>query len=201
MRAERELGADPDLKKLYRIYLALALVGSFLWWMVPLVTFLFFLQVLVGVVVAVAFFMPLLIAVGVVLYWIPKFHSSIMYVLTDEEVVVTKGVWWKTKSVVPYNRITNINTYQGPISRRLGLGKLSIQTAGFSGVGRSGYRTAEAEIIGRRDFEEVKNAVMGFVKGQRPVAVEAEAEAKPSRDVNEQILQELRRIREAVEKQ
>jgi hypothetical protein len=200
MRAEREFGADPDLKKLYRVYLALVLVCVFLWWMIPLVTFLFFLQVWIGTVSALAFFVPLLIAFVVVSYWIPKFHSSIKYVLTDEEIVVTKGVWWKTKSVVPYNRVTNINTYQGPISRRLGLGKLSIQTAGFSGVGRSGYRTAEAEIVGRKDFEDVKNVVMGFVKGQRPVAVEAEAEAKPSKDVNEQILQELRRIRESLEK-
>ena len=42
--------------------------------------------------------------------------------------------------------------------------------------------------------------VMKFVKGIKPVAVEAEAEARPSKDINEQILQELRRIRKAAEK-
>jgi hypothetical protein len=41
---------------------------------------------------------------------------------------------------------------------------------------------------------------MNFVKRIKPVAVEAGAETKPSKDVNEQILQELRRIRKAVEK-
>jgi len=41
---------------------------------------------------------------------------------------------------------------------------------------------------------------MNFVKGVKPVAVEAGVEARPSKDINEQILKELRRIREAVEK-
>jgi uncharacterized membrane protein YdbT with pleckstrin-like domain len=101
---------------------------------------------------------------------------------------------------VPYNRITNVNIYQGPISRHFGLGKLSIQTAGFSGVGSSGYKTAEAEIFGIRNFEEIKDTVMGFVKGIKPVAVEAKAEAASSVDRSQQILEELRKIRKAVEK-
>ena len=81
---------------------------------------------LVGVIVALSTLVPLLVTVAVVLYWIQSFHSSIKYVLGEDEIVVTKGVWWKTKSVVPYNRITNINIYQGPISRRFKIDKLSI---------------------------------------------------------------------------
>jgi membrane protein YdbS with pleckstrin-like domain len=49
-------------------------------------------------------------------------------VLEDDKIVIVKGVWWRNKSFVPYNRITNVNIYQGPISRRFRLGKLSIQT-------------------------------------------------------------------------
>lgn len=101
---------------------------------------------------------------------------------------------------MPYNRITNVNIYQGPISRHYGLGKLSIQTAGFSGTTSSGGKVAEAEILGIRNFEEVKDIVMRFVKGIKPEAVEAEAEVKPSKDINQQILSELRKIRKAVEK-
>jgi len=200
MTVEKEFGANPKLKNLYRAYLALFTIGGFLWWMIPLVAVAFSLGMLTGVVAALSSFVPLLIAVAIILYWIPKFHSSINYVLEDDEIIVTKGVWWKTKSVVPYNRITNINIYQGPISRHFGLGKLSIQTAGFSGVSSSGHKTAEAEIFAIENFEEIKDIVMNFVKGLKPTAVEAEVEARPSKDVNEQILQELRRIRKAVEK-
>jgi len=197
--AKREFGADPELKNLYHTYLSIIVVGGFLWWLVPLTVALTFLvEPLIGVIVALSILVPLFIIVSVALYWIPKFYSSIKYVLEADEIVVAKGVWWKTKSVVPYNRITNVNIYQGPISRHYGVGRLAIQTAGFSGVNSSGHKIAEAEIIGIKNFEETKDVVMSFVKGIVPVAVEAEAE--PARSMNEEILEELRRIRKAVEK-
>lgn len=200
MTVGKEFGADPKLKKLYKTYLALAVAGGFLWWMIPVIAIAFSFDARIGIVTVMSSFVPMLIVVAIILYWIPKFHSSIHYVLEDDEVIVTKGVWWKTKSIVPYNRITNVNIYQGPISRHVGLGKLSIQTAGFSGVSSSGHKTAEAEIFGIENFEEIKDLIMNFVKGMKPVAVEAEVETKLSKDINEQILQELRRIRKAVEK-
>ncbi len=200
MDIEKEFGADSDLKKLYRVYLAIVVLAGFLWWMIPLVAFIMFSFTLwIGAVAALSCFVPLLIAVGITAYWIPKFHSSITYVLEDDQIIVTKGVWWKKKSFVPYNRITNLNIYQGPISRRFGLGKLSIQTAGFSGTSSSGGKVAESVIFGIKNFEEIKDIIMTFVKGAKPVAIEAEAEA-PSKDINLRILQELSKIRKAVEK-
>ncbi|MDH5447803.1 MAG: PH domain-containing protein [Candidatus Bathyarchaeota archaeon] len=197
MTVEREFGADPDLKKLYQVYLAIVFVCGFLWWMIPVAIVMFFVEMQIGVAVALSFFVPLFIVVGFVLYWIPEFHSSITYALEDDKITVTKGVWWKTRSFVHYNRITNVNIYQGPISRHFGFGKLSIQTAGFS-VGSSSGKVAEAVIFGIKNFEEIKDIVMKFVEGMKPEAVEAEA--KPSKDVNQQILAELRRLRKAVEK-
>lgn len=76
---------------------------------------------------------------------------------------------------------------------------MAIQTAGFSGVNSSGHKTAEAEIIGIRNFEDTKDVVMSFVKGTKPIAVEAAGEQV--KDVNREVLEELRRIRKAVEKQ
>jgi len=195
----REFGADPELKSLYRAYALIAVVGGFLWWIIPLEVALTVLgELLAAEIVALAVLLPIIVALLVVLYWIPRFHSSIKYVLDEDEIVVTRGVWWKTKSVVPYNRITNVNIYQGPISRHYEIGRLAIQTAGFSGVSSSGYKTAEADIIGIRNFEDVKDVVMSFVKGTKPIAVEAGAE--PIKGMNREILEELRRIRKAVEK-
>lgn len=201
MTVVKEFGADSAFKKLYQAYVAIALVGGFLWWMVPVVvTAMLSFGWQIGVIVAFSAFVPLLIVFGFILYWIPKFYSSTIYVLEDDKITVTKGVWWKTRSFVPYNRITNINIYQGPISRQFALGSLHIQTAGFSGVSRSGYKTAEAEIMGIKNFEEIKETIMKFVKGMKPEAVEAEAEVKPIESINQQILEELRKIRKAVEK-
>ncbi|MDH5459896.1 MAG: PH domain-containing protein [Candidatus Bathyarchaeota archaeon] len=201
MAVIKEYGADRELKKLYLVYLGIVLVGGFLWWLTPVVIFVMLsLEMWIGVMVALSSFVPLLIVVGFVLYWVPKFYSSITYLLEDDKITVTKGVWWKTKSFVPYNRITNINIYQGPISRRFGLGKLSIQTAGFSGTSSSGARVAEAVIFGIKNFEEIKDIIIKFVRGMKPEAIEAEAEVKPSKDINQQILAELRKIRKAIEK-
>jgi len=116
--------------------------------------------------------------------------------------VVHKGVWWKKKGYVPYNRITNVNIVQGPISRRFQLGIVLIQTAGFSGAAGSagGFRPAEAVIFGVKNFEEIKDKVMNFVRRIRPVAVEARAEALAPQDINRQILAELKKISKALEK-
>jgi len=201
MAVVKEFGADSELKSLYLVYLGIVLLGGFLWWMIPVVVFVVLsFEMWVGVVVALSCFVPLLIATGITLYWVPKFYSSITYVLEDDKITVTRGVWWKTKSFVPYNRITNINIYQGPISRRFGLGRLSIQTAGFSGTSSSGAKVAEAVIFGVKNFEEIKDVIINFVKGMKPEAIEAEAETKPTKDTNQQILAELRKIRKAVEK-
>jgi membrane protein YdbS with pleckstrin-like domain len=195
----REFGADPELKSLYRAYALIVLFGGFLWWIIPLTVALAILgEALIAGIVALSVLLPVFVIFGIALYWIRKFHSSIRYVLGEDEIMVEKGVWWKTKSMVPYNRITNVNIYQGPLSRRYGIGRLAVQTAGFSGVNSSGYKTAEADIIGIRNFEETKDAVMGYVKGMKPVAVEAEAE--PVKGINREVLEELRRIRKAVEK-
>jgi len=199
MPVVKEFGADSELKMLYLVYFAIVIVGGFLWWMVPVVVFVgFSFEMWIGVAVALLCFVPILVAAGVTLYWIPKFCSSITYTLEDDKITVTKGVWWKTKSFVPYNRITNINIYQGPISRRFGLGKLSIQTAGFSGTSSSGAKVAEAVVFGVKNFEEIKDIIINFVRGMKPEAIEAEVES--SKDLNQQILTELRRIRKAIEK-
>ena len=201
MAIVKEFGADSELKSLYLVYLGIVLLGGFLWWMIPIVVFaVLSYEMWVGVVVALSAFVPLLIATGIALYWIPEFYSSITYVLEDDKITVTRGVWWKTKSFVPHNRITNINIYQGPISRRFGLGKLSIQTAGFSGTSSSGVKVAEAVIFGVKNFEEIKDIINNFVRGLKPQAIEAEAETKPTKDINQQILTELRKIRRTLEK-
>jgi hypothetical protein len=53
-------------------------------------------------------------------------------------------------------------------------------------------------IFGIKNFEEVKDIIIDFVGGMKPTAVEAEA--MPSKNTNQQMLTELRRIRKALEK-
>lgn len=197
-----QFGAHPDLKKLYYTYLAIATI-VFLAWILPATAAAFiFLPFNSASIVATSLLVPLFLSIVLVWYWINQYYASISYALTDNEIVVQRGVWWKKKSLVPYNRITNINIAQGPISRRFELGTVLIQTAGFSGGTGSarGLRPAEAVILGVKNFEEIKDKVMNFVRRVRPVAVEAQAEAMAPEDVSRQILAELKKISKALEK-
>jgi len=197
-----QFGAHPDLKKLYYTYLTMATI-VFLAWILPVTAAAFiFLPFNSALIVATFLLLPLFFSIVFIWYWINKYYASISYALTDHEIVVHKGIWWKKKSFVPYNRITNINIVQGPISRHFQLGTVLIQTAGFSGSTTSagGLKPAEATILGVKNFEEIKDKVMNFVRKVRPVAVEAKAEAMAPEDVDRQILAELKKISKALEK-
>jgi len=197
-----QFGAHPDLKKLYYTYLTIATI-VFLAWILPVTAAAFILLPFNSASIVVAsLLVPLFFSIVFLWYWINQYYASISYALTDHEIVVHRGVWWKKKSFVPYNRITNINLVQGPVSRHFQLGTVLIQTAGFSGGTSSagGLRPAEAIILGVKNFEEIKDKIMNSVRRARPVAVEAQAEAVATEDVNRQILAELKKISKALEK-
>ena len=191
---------DISMKNLYYIYLALGVIGSCLSWMIPIIIASFLLLPLnYSLIITVCFLLPVLIVVLFIIFWIPKYYSSIRYALTSSEVIVEKGVYWKRKSFVPYNRITNINIVQGPLARRFQIGTIKIQTAGFSVGGGVGH-VAEAVILNVKNFDELKGIIMNYVRKIKPMAVEAEVEAVYPESINQKILNELRKIREALEK-
>jgi len=192
----------PNLKKVYGVYLLLAGVPVLIVLAIlPLAMFIFEPQLwceawpftLIPLIVA-------LIAVGFVAYWIPKYYDSIWFVLEKDEVVVERGVWWRMKHVVPYSRVMSVDVIQGPISRRFGIGSVYVYTAGYTGpaggTAGPGTRSAEATIWGIPNFTEVRDTIISMVRG-RPLFGAPEA---ATRDVGSEILEELRKIRKALEK-
>lgn len=100
----------------------------------------------VGVLGAVP---PALLAYGLALY-LPaaKWHAW-SYLVTDTDVRINRGVWWRTASVVPLTRIQHVDTRQEPIDRAFGLAKVVIFTAGSVGaaIAIPGLAAAEAEAL------------------------------------------------------
>ncbi len=196
-RIGERFGLDPNARKLYYTYLLIpALLLACL--IVLAVSSLIYFAVPEYWIVALGLAVPYLAVVGSVAYWISKYLPTVGYTLAADRVVFEGGVWWKRKSFVPYNRITNIDIIQGPLSRHFGLGKVSIQTAGYSGQPSSGVRFAEISIFGVKDFESIKDAIMGMIVRSRPVAVEAGVETTHVMP-DAEILEELRRIRKGIE--
>ncbi len=188
IKISEEFRPAPQFKKLYYIYLLLAIVFGILPWYIPVLLSAPF-TVILGLLISIP---AILIFVS---YWIPKYYDTMLYKLTQNEIVWRRGVWFKNTGIVPYNRITNIDIVQGPVSRSFGIASIKIQTAGYSGPSGGGGMLAEIRIEGMEQFEDLRELIMGFVRGKKPLAVETYEE-----DINMKILDELVKIRGLMEK-
>lgn len=187
-KIDEEFKPSPQLKKLYFIYLVLIIFVGILSWYIPVL-------ITAPFVITLIFSVPVLFVLVFTVYWIPKYYDSISYKLTEEEVVWKRGVWFRKTGIVPYNRIANIDIAQGPISRMFGIAVLRIHTAGYSAPSGGGGSLAEIKIEGMKQFEELRDLIMEFVRGKRPAAVETYG-----KDFDARILDELVKIRKLLEK-
>ena len=192
-----EFRPAPQFKTLYYAYLVLVIIFGILPWLLPIAIFAPYW-------VTTLFLLPLLIIFAVVVFWIPYYYDTILYKFTETEMEWRRGVWFKQTGIVPYNRITNVDVSQGPLARALGIASLNVHTAGYSVASGAGGGIPELKVVGVEHFEELRDMVMGFVRSKKPVAVETfeegEAEEKPQKDVLLQILEELKKMRESMEK-
>ena len=132
--SERLFKPHRDFKTLYFSYLVIGSIVLYLSWIIPTTILLYMFSDPVFTFSVISLIsIPFLLIIFFTAFWIPKYYSSVSYMLSESDIVIEKGVWWKRKSIVPYNRVTNIDIFQGPLSRHFELGKISIQTAGFSG--------------------------------------------------------------------
>lgn len=119
------------------------------------------------------------------------------YGLDSDAVLLNKGVFWKRRTTVPYSKITNIDITQGPVERSFGLSKIHVQTAGLSG---SSNPQAELVLRGITDPEELKAEIMSQIRNKVGTPATAVEEKPESADVLQSILEELKAIRQSVQK-
>lgn len=168
----------------------------------------------IGATTAFALFVPdreattvfLLFALGETVVWIlalllaGPYYSSLSYEVQDDEVIVRVGIITHSVKHVPYRTVTNITVGRDVLDRWFfGLGSLHIQTAGMSG--KTG---AEEKLVGLPNVQEVYELVVTelrrFRGGMAPTQAGVEAVAAPGETLAA-ILEELRAIREALEKE
>jgi membrane protein YdbS with pleckstrin-like domain len=197
VKLDEEFRPASQLRSLYYIYLLLGILIGVLPWFVPLVLYLPRESDNALFIIIFVLLLPLLIVLGFIVYWISLYYRTIRYKLTNEDVEWRRGVWFQQTGVVPYNRITNIDTVQGPISRMLGIAALRIHTAGYSGQ----QTPAEIRMNGIEHFEALRALIMAFIKKKKPLAVETYAAEEIETPAGTgAILQELVRIRELLER-
>ncbi|NUO03498.1 MAG: PH domain-containing protein [Saprospiraceae bacterium] len=67
-------------------------------------------------------------------YWLTRkrFYRE-AYAIRERDLIHVKGYWRYRQLTVPYVRVQHVEIKQGPIARSLGLGSISVYTAGNSG--------------------------------------------------------------------
>lgn len=192
MRQRHEWFGPDALATLYRTYL----VGSLVVTMgIPIVVTLLVEDVPWYVPAGLAGLTAVILAF--VWWWSGAYARTVGFRLTDDEIESRGGVWWHSQSTVPYSRITNAETKQGPITRRFGVGSVAIQTAG-----QGAQSTAELTIQGVADYEDLREQVLESVREETGEREGTGGGTRPGTDEEttmNALLEEVRAIRQQLE--
>ena len=75
--------------------------------------------------------------------------------LTTQALEIRKGVFFRSESTIPLNRVTDLRMHDGPLMRHYNLRGVKVETAGQSGATGS-----EGSLVGVIDADEFRDAVL-----------------------------------------
>jgi putative membrane protein len=121
-----------------------------------------------------------------------KFLDRIGCTLTEQTLIVKRGLFNRVEKTIPLEKITDLAMKQGPIMRRFDLYAMSIETAGSSG-GVAGSLVSLIGIVNTSEFRdavlEQRDRLMAAASGSMP-KVEQPADGEVLTDIRDT----LRRI-------
>jgi putative membrane protein len=89
-------------------------------------------------------------------FFVDRMVANWSCTLTERTLDIKKGIWNKTESTIPLEKITDLQMFQGPIMRHFGLHGFKVETAGQS----SGVGGALVNMIGIVDTQGFRKAVL-----------------------------------------
>jgi len=139
-------------------------------------------------------FLLWLIAVPIIKLWI----TNLSYYIDEDRITIHKGILSKIKQNVPYRAITDFQLHRSLYDRFLGIASIKLQTAGQSPTA-TGF---EAKLSGLIDWDDLLEKLRAKVKILYPSSANAATTQSIAndKDLLEKILEELKRIRNALEK-
>ena len=102
------------------------------------------------------------------LWYGPEFLQRLSARLTTHALEMRKGVFFRSESTIPLNRITDLRMHDGPLMRHYKLRGMKVETAG-----QSGSTGSEGDLMGVTDAAEFRDAVLR----QRQKVLDAEQSA------------------------
>jgi len=134
-----------------------------------------------------------LIVVILIQLYLPAYIKTLRYELSSDDLRLEGGIFWKRRKVIPFHKITNLNTLQGPFERCFGLGHLNVQTAGH------GANTGpEGKLVGLENFDTIKEDVMQKVRLVKSEATSTED--RPRERTQHELLKEMLEVLSRIEK-
>jgi putative membrane protein len=130
--------------------------------------------------------------------FIQRYLDGMSCELTDRTLNIRKGIWNKTESTIPLEKITDLQLFQGPIMRHFGLHGFKVETAGQS----SPTGGSLVNIVGIIDTKGFRQAVLDqrdqTATGATPIA-QAPPPAAASNDQTTELLTDIRNALHRIE--
>lgn len=89
-------------------------------------------------------------------FFVSKYLENMSCTLTERTLDIKKGIFNKTESTIPLEKITDLQLFQGPIMRYFGIHGFKVETAGQS----SPTGGALVNLVGIVDTKEFRQAVL-----------------------------------------
>jgi membrane protein YdbS with pleckstrin-like domain len=191
---------------IFFVFITLSLLGMVISGELPLLPSL----MVIIIVIVVIFF--------IIIIWAIMFYNRYKFRIAEDAVYINRGILWKRNVVIPYERIQHTSVTRGPVDMLLGLHILNLFTAGTGSVGArfggaASAFAAEGSIPGLGDPKPFQDAIMSKVhalrgdgfgisapKANKPIASTSEKGVPTEASTQDEMLNELRRIREILEK-
>ena len=124
---------NPRIKAVWRLSDGLWTTGIFLVCFIPFLLVALISQELWAYIVVLALLAAYVASLIVVLLVLPPIrHLRWRYEISPEYVDIARGIIWRKRFVIPFIRVQNTDTRQGPILRAFGLASVTISTAAGS---------------------------------------------------------------------
>lgn len=126
--------------------------------------------------------------------------KNLKYFIEEDRVIIHQGILTKVQKNIPFRAVTDFILHRSLYDRFLGIGSIRIQTAGQT-QSPTGY---EGNIAGIMNWAELHQNLRNIIKTLHPLPAALGVSEKVTEttkgDVLREILEELKAIRKAVEK-
>lgn len=173
-----EFKPSPRLKLIYWLYSLLYFTPVLA---ICVATSIF--NILAGVLVGLT---CVAIPLAIIAIWLPRFYESVVFRIEEDHLYAKYGVWWKKEKRVPYSLVSEVRLRQGPLQRKLGLANIDVFTPAQG--------TVRPEVTLFQLPYELGLEKMTLLRKKAGILTTRER-----RSIEEEILQELKRIRRLLE--